>query len=274
MEFFPITSFGKPYREFYHLSFSEVYFKLHFNVEIWKSIVFHIKSGTYFAGRQPGSYIPPTEEGGLWGYGGSTNTEVLDNGSVVVSMRRAPALGENNLEEITHSAKTLSLILNMIMSYAYDNEDKLKLEQGQKPQLFHLETIVAKGFHGGSFDLSVSLQARQFLCRFGESRLDETRHLMCEHWKKLFGNDKNKKVNPSWFDVRTKGRGLLHIITLGDCACLGTSPDSFSDDEGCYLVSHNVDTLYQQFNMIVAIAHIWQMVRDGLAKEQPAQVSL
>lgn len=268
MEFFPITSWGKPYREFYHLSYSDDEFKLCLYGEIWKAIVSLTKEGTHFASRHGSSFMPPAEKGGLWGFGGTSNADILSDEWVMVSVMSVPKLRGNHQVEITNSAKTLSLMLDLIMFYAHDNAGQLILENDQNPQLFHMETIVAEKLHGGSFDLSVSLQARKYLCRLGKSYIDGARCSMFDHWKKFHLGKSNIKVSPSWFDVHTRGRGLLHISTLGNCACLGTAPDSFSDEEGCYLTSHNVDTSYQQFNMIVAIAYIWQMVRSGLEREK------
>lgn len=146
--------------------------------------------------------------------------------------------------------------------------DLPKYSGGRTKQLFHVNTIARKGLHGGSFDLTVSLPARTYLQSLGENiDLKKISKTMYEHYV-LVNGASEYTLNSHCFRVQLRERGLLNMVTMGDCACLGTSPDKLRDDEGYYLSSHNMDTVSQQFNMLVGIASIWKMVRDGIEKDK------
>ena len=142
------------------------------------------------------------------------------------------------------------------------------------PQLFVVNTYIGsigEHFHAAGLELTLSSFARVFLEKMGEGvGLDKAMKAMINHHN-LFYKDEDNHRSESYlrhsFNVHTRTNGVLHLNTMGNCACLGTMPEKFDSDEGCHLSSHNVDTVYQQFSLLVAIAYIWQMVRDGLRNE-------
>ncbi len=172
---------------------------------------------------------------------------------------------ENQIVSWRALGRTLSDILFVLQYLLYEaNKRKEAVEQGIS-QLFVLETAVAREprFHSAGLGLSVSPLSRRYLEKLGKDTVfDRAVKGMEDHAY----SDGKELVRPRHADfaVRLREYGVLHMQTLGNCACLGAMPRHFEDNEGYCLSSHNVDTVFQQFNLLVGIAHVWQMVRDGV----------
>ncbi|MFZ2831984.1 MAG: hypothetical protein WAZ40_02430 [Minisyncoccia bacterium] len=271
MEFYPLVR-GDQLPEVYHLGFNGTYFEILLNPTYWVQFVEICGEGTHFASNQGEKYTPPHINGGSFEQHGCASASNTLEGFTCI---RIPAFLENqdneeagvSLRVLGHSLSNVLFVLQCILGKA--NERKEQVKEGQLTQLFVLQTYVADGqhFHGAGLELSLSPRARKYLEQMGEGvRLDDALDSMSEHYSYSStskGADGKVRLFRTAMDVRIRTNGVLHMHTVGNCACLGTMPKDFGD-QGCSLSSHNVDMVSQQFNLLVGIASIWQMVREGL----------
>ncbi len=270
MEFFSLVN-GRKLPEVYHLSFSGRHFQIFLNFSYWSHFVGLAGSGTPYSLGQGQAYVSPDVSGGEFGQHACANASKTLDGSICISV---PAFLEKDDDEdkiITMRVlgHTLSSILFILQHLLYEIEEQnVEVAQGGQQQLFVLETAVAResGFHSASLGLSLSPLARKYLEGLGKNiTFSKASEAMGEHYRQMnSGDEETVLLFRHEFEVRLREHGVLGMRTAGNCACLGTMPQNFGD-MGCYLSSHNVDAVAQQFNLLVGVAHVWQMVRDGVS---------
>ncbi|HBC70784.1 TPA: hypothetical protein DCZ46_02375 [Candidatus Campbellbacteria bacterium] len=270
MEFFPLVG-GKKLPEVYHLGFSGTHFQVFVTLEYWLKFVSLTGAETHYASRHGQEYISPSIFGGSFGwYGCARVSKSLDD---FVCIEVPAFVNESNTVEPVAQMRDLGSTLANIffilqhLIYEYD-EQNVEMQQGCHTQLFVVETFLSREptqFHGAGLELAVSTQARKYLEGLGRQiELERAIEAMKSHF--FMPHVDGQLQVRSWrgdFVVRLRDNGVLHMNTRGNCACLGTMPRDFGD-RGCQLSSHNVDTVKQQFNLLVGIASVWQMVREGL----------
>lgn len=271
MEFFPLVD-GKRLPEVYHFGFNGTHFVIFMKLVYWRQFVELTKQGTYYASNQGKDYVPPVISGGTFGQHGTANASETPDGFMCI---RVPAYIENSDDEnqvvtMRTLGHTLASILFLTHHLLYEIEKQKEEALPQViPQLFVVETYVAYEPgqpHGAGLDFSLSYLARKYLEDLGNNiLLDEAIKLMEDHYQRP--SRRHVKLYRGSIDVHVRSNGVLHMHTIGQCACLGAMPKDFGG-RGCHLSSHNVDTVFQQFNLLVGIAYIWQMVRDGIRMEQ------
>ncbi|OHA84547.1 MAG: hypothetical protein A2408_03565 [Candidatus Yonathbacteria bacterium RIFOXYC1_FULL_52_10] len=201
-----------------------------------------------------------------------TTSRTLD-GSLAINVPVIPSIVWENGPwiELREYARTISTLERILGTLIYESRDAP--DTGEPYQLFHVNTYVGKPagkrhgqWHGGGIDLSVAHSARTHLEVHGGSiAWEEVLKSMQTHHAATFPSVAEEyRYGPASFKARVRERGLLHLHTIGNGVCLGANSDSFSDDEGCYLSGHNVDTVAQQFNLLVGIASVWQAVHKGM----------
>lgn len=279
MTFYSVVM-GKKLPEVYHFGYNGTHFQILIPFMYWVQFVKLAGPGTPYASSQGEAYVPPVISGGAFGQHGCARFSKTLGRSAVIEV---PAFlenpnAENRVVTMRVLGHTLASILFILQQILYDAEkQKGEAEQGSTPvfdtkpagsQLFLVETFVASEpgqFHGAGIEFSISPLARKYLEGLGKGiLLDKAMEAMKKHYlDQSPDEEKTQKLYHGDFVVRLREHGVLHMNTIGDCACLGTIPRDFGD-EGCHLSSHNVDTVFQQFNLLVGIANVWQMVRDGL----------
>lgn len=269
MEFHSLVD-GKKLPEIYHFGFSGTHFEIFLSPTYWLQFVNATQQGTYYASNQGKAYAPPVISGGAFGQHGTANASHAPDGFMMCI--RVPAFLKNpddvtnivTMRVLGHTLSSILFILNHLL-HETDKSNEEVIPQALL-QLFVIETYISHDLrqpHGAGLDLSLSPVARKFLKALGNSVcIDKAMTAMSNHhWN---SSAKGKPKPQAWygdFVVRLREHGVLHLNTRGDCACLGTIPREFGE-RGCYLSSHNVDTVFQQFNLLVGIAYIWQMVRN------------
>lgn len=264
---------GKMLAEMYSLGFTGSHFQFIVSGDTWLQIVEMIGQKTPFASRQKSDYVAPTDLETLWGFNGCASISRTIDGMLAINIPAIPSIdaGANIWREIKASAGTVE-VLTWVLRFLLDDEVENDCKNST-PQLFHVETFMGKPgeFHAAGIDLSVSFVARKYLHSLGENvHWEDIVHSMNQYDKALLrskDDDGSCSYSFSVFRAELRERGLLHFCTRGNCACLGASPNSFSEEEGCYLSSHNVDNVIQQFSLLIAIAAVWQKVRNGIRVE-------
>lgn len=270
MEFFPLVQ-GKRLPEVYHLGFSGTHIQVFMPLAYWLKFVNFTGAETHYASGHGQGYAPPSISGGSFGWYGCARVSKGLDGLVCIEV---PSFVDESKTVGMHAqmrdlGSTLANIFFVLQHLLHEeDEQNVEVEQGNCLQLFVVETFVAREPgqpHGAGLGLSVSTQARKYLEVFGSQiELERAMEAMKEHF--FLPHTDGKIRDKIWrgdFVVRLRDNGVLHMNTRGNCACLGTMPRDFGN-RGCSLSSHNVDTVSQQFNLLVGIASIWQMVRDGL----------
>ncbi len=256
--------------EVYSFGFSGTHFQIFLQEQYWLHFVEMAGEETYFASHQDPCYSPPGTNKASFGFQECAQiTHTLD-GSVCIQVPAfSTSTGDKQSLDVRFYALTIQLIL-FVLRVIIDKVSKEKVENVSCPQLFVVETYIGspdQHFHAAGLELTLSSFARVFLEKMGTNvRLDGAMKAMLCHSNSFCQRETGSTSSylKHSFSVYTRTNGVLHMNTEGNCACMGTMPRNFSENEGCYLHSHNVDTIYQQFSLLVGIAYIWQMVRDGL----------
>ena len=150
-------------------------------------------------------------------------------------------------------------LLRVISCVLSEYEKAGSLTKKAPYQLFDVGTMASE--NSRPIWLTVSSFARAYLEEMGEGKLTEVVSAMEAHYQNMY----NRSTSRCDFRAEIRERGVLSFHTQGSCACLcGVNPGYVGDGEGYYLHSHNVDSLFRQFNILVGVASVWQMVRNGL----------
>lgn len=248
-------------QELYQLRCTDTHLEFIVREEDWSRIVILLSQ---YRTEEGSKFTTPSLSGEPWGFN-CCSTVGCKNRRVTISVPTTLVSGNNKnpIVGLQASACTIEILTNVLFVLLCEQQE---CEYGGASQLFHLDTCVGEGLHGASFELTVSHRARLVLASMGEEYiLKDAIERMHQHYAALYQNTSARNHKPD-LDVYICQRGVIHMHTFGNCACLGTSPDSFEDEDGCTLSSHNVDTIVQQMNLLVGVASIWQTVQDSLMK--------
>jgi hypothetical protein len=271
MECYPLSR-GDKIPRIYDFGFDGKCFQIILEEKYWIRFVEIAGKGTYFAQAQGSLFVTPASDKDFFGFQGFGKVTRLLTGNVCVEIPSfSLATGDDHAREICSYAETMRVVLIILRCILSEVNEK-KIDHGNDLQLFVLETYLGNygDFHAAGLEITFSPSARVFLEKMGNNiRLDKAVQGMVDHHYKSYPEESSSgSYLRHSFDARIRTNGVLHINTLGNCACLGTMPRDFDQTEGYRLASHNVDTIYQQFSLLVAIASVWQMLRDGLKNNQ------
>jgi len=274
MEFHPLIS-GEVLPEVYHFGFNGTHFEIYLNPTYWFKFLEFAGSGTPFALAQEKEYVPPSILCRPFGQRGVATVSHTLEGFVCLEV---PAFVKEQGEEkqailMWELGHTISTILYVLENLLYSASERDWVVEGPwRAQLFVLETFIAinpeQHFHSAGLGLSLSPTARKYFEGMGDDvALAGAVEAMEDHYRKLYPSGNKIKLFRGAIRAGIRQHGVLGITTVGDCACIGAMPEQFGENRGCYLHSHNVDTVAQQLNLLVGIAYIWQMVRSGVLSE-------
>lgn len=266
MSFFPVEQ-GKAIPEIYHFSYDGSHFNIFLTKDLWFQFVQVSSAETAYAKNLGLDYQPPVFSGGVFGFFGCALATKDLSGVVCIKI---PAFVTNiSVKKRAVSMRNLGLCLsNLLFTLRYmlnKVSEHIPLATPERYQLFVLETFVLlePGFHSAGLSLTVSPLARNYFKALGEnSILNDAVSAMKQHY--LADSLGSKRKSDIDCVAYTRQNGVIHMNTMGNCACLGTMPRDFTENEGCTLTSHNVDYVSQQFNLLVGIASLWQTVRSNL----------
>ncbi|MCK9344912.1 MAG: hypothetical protein M0P64_02150 [Candidatus Pacebacteria bacterium] len=275
---FPLTH-GESLPEVYHLSFNGTHFEVFVSQAYWEKFV-KFASETQFPKNMGPTYVPPSMIKPTFGFHGCAEiTQTFDG----LTCLKVPALlvpndeenPANNMRAFGETLSSIFIILNHLIYNSF--EEKEICNSGDLPQLFALETFISHEarFHGAGFSFSISHRALKYLEALGIRHLPRAIESMEHHFFAQSrrdddddDNNNNRRLFRGSMECRLREYGTLHMHTVGNCACLGVMPRDFGRD-GCGLSTHNVDTISQQFNLLVGISYVWQMVREGIHTGEP-----
>lgn len=264
---------GDIYPEFYHIGCTGTHLQIFLSKEGWSRYVDVSGSKGPYAENQGSSFTPPRHEGGNFGFSNSAEVNETLDGMMCIEV---PIFSEKEdgerIAEMEASISTISSILFILTYILFDQEqtpvsDEL-LPKGVMPQLFCLSVYLGEYSRPGSYGINftVSPRARLYLGKIDGESLARGPRLMREHYERFYSPDASVHFSDFDFILGLRRENVLTFKTLGNCACLGSSPPS-DPKEGYSTSSHNVDTTYQQTNLLVGVAYVWQVVRDGILLE-------
>lgn len=219
----------------------------------------------------PKNFILPTQK--EWGINGVLVTRGTNFFPVQLPNEQRmfrveiPVHDKSKLEAV---AQSLSIIFSHEFLLTHTMVKKGYVHPGTPVQLFSLETqyTVDQKFHGASLWLSISPQAARFLKKHPQGTpIPRARREMLHQWKSFSGkNNRESHHLYGAFAAHLREYGMISFVTLGSCACMGGMPEEVPDGRGFYIDSHNVDYTYQQINLLIGIACLWDWVRTSLEK--------
>lgn len=272
MECYPLTA-GRIYPELYHVGCTGAHLQIFLSRENWSRYVGTVGAGSPYAKKQDSSFVPPQRKGGSFGFGGYAEAHEVLDGMMCIEV---PIFSEKEdggrTPEMEMCIRTISSILFVLSYFLFDLDQKPELNQplpqGVLPQLFSLSIYLGEYSRPGSYgvELTVSPRARLYLGRVGNTPLSRGARLMREHYEHLYARVTDFRLDDSEFALGLRRENVLSFKTPGNCACLGVQPPG-DPNAGYSLSSHNIDTSFQQTNLLVGIAFVWQMVRDGVLTE-------
>lgn len=254
---------GKKIPEVYHFGFNGTHFQTFIPFVYWSRFV-----DMFCRFRDHQKYVPLLISGGVFGQQGCANATKMPDGSIRIEIS---AFGDEGQKVFLRDlGQTLSGVLR-VLKYLLAEEDEQKEEITQGiSQLFVLNTFVSLelGFHSAGMEMTTSPLSRRYFEGLGENIiLDEARNAMRAHMLRMFPSREGSSLLHSYPRITLRERGVLDLATEGNCACFGTAPRDFGENEGYHLTSHNIDYISQQFNLLVGVASVWQMVRNGLVEQ-------
>lgn len=188
-------------------------------------------------------------------------TKTIDGYSFVIDI--ASQIDNEKRRSVSNSLSNF-LMLMQIFSSKEMTEERDVLE-GEQTQLFSLQTFYnpGGGFHSAGINFSVSPKSAKFLQDYSDKKIPSAFNAMRLHHQSKFPEDKIEEWS-TYLTGTIREQGALHYVTYGNCACLGTMPKVLGKNEGYCLDSHNVDTSWQQLNLVAGLASTWKWVRDSL----------
>lgn len=169
-------------------------------------------------------------------------------------------LGEEEFENIRAVGLTLSNVFRFLntANKVSDSEVEVSafpLGDNSIPQLFEIETYVGNGgYHSGGFNVYFTSTLVEILNQHSNHDLLFAKKAMIHHYVCNLRYKSEINLWSEQFRAHIRQLGTLDYRTTGDCACLGAMPDADNFVEGLKLDTHNVDTLWQQFNLLVGVA--------------------
>lgn len=278
---------GKTYTglaSIYWLKYYKEYLQIHMTHECWGCVLDYFSKWTpekileYFGD----TFIVPTIDKETCGFNGCVRVEKGENVTIFFPITQNTIAPDT--KEVPHGGYRkhgfmLSVMLDhinyLLNSHLQKNHLVKECLSNEIPQLFGVNTIAnpkEQGYHSASLFLSVSVPATQFLLK--QSKFIGVPHggkNMLEHYLAMYPEE--KKSDNHWYLSTTLVAGIrehatLHFKTSGNCACMGDMPKERRADRGMEISSHNVDTIQQQFNLLVGIATLWDWVREEIKKEK------
>jgi hypothetical protein len=123
------------------------------------------------------------------------------------------------------------------------------------PQLYHIDSGFGTGlYHAASFDAYFAAPAVKIFADHSRETIPSAQNAMLQHYIAGARNKHEVKLMSSLFRARIRELGTLDYSTAGNCACFGAMPESYNLEHGLTLTSHNIDTAWQQFNLLVGLA--------------------
>lgn len=260
MEFDPIIK-GEKFPEIYHMGFNGTHFQIFLRLADWPRVVElmgRLSERIYLSyGKEENAM--PSQKGGSFGILGCASSQIV--GDIVhIEIPVFPKDDKTYATEINAFAGTMDGLLRAISYVLSEHEKAGSLTNAMPYQLFDVGTMACE--NSRPIFLTVSSFARAYLEKVGEGSPEDIVSAMEGHYQNMFNDRSSSRCN---FRATIREKGILSFHTPGNCACLsGVNPDYLMDGHGYYLHSHNMDHVAQQFNILVGVASVWQMVRDGL----------
>lgn len=255
--------------EVYHLGYNGTHFEIALNPTYWDKFISFAGGGTPYAQKLGPEYSPPSIFGGKFGFNACATVINTPEG---FSLIQVPALSEpgeqNHALSLLHAGMTLSsilFVLNHLVLVA--SEAKEKAAHDEISQLFTVRTQVGgdQGIHPLKISLSASVLSIEYLTRVGSqfSFLDAMAEMEDHYTAQALREGNVVRLLPRAVECYFYNFGHFYMSTVGDGVVLELDKDDFESNNLSFS-SYNVGTISQQFNLLVGIAHVWQMVREGL----------
>ena len=170
---------------------------------------------------------------------------------------QVPVVPENDspskVEDFKQYAKTIHELLEALFVFTAD-KDHLSAPCTHHPQLFMITTCINEGMRTGyELEVTISPQALNYIGRMNKKQFAFVERLM----------DECVVEGQGCSEVRAMPDGRVFILKAGN-ASLGPE----SGQEFRYLRGHNVDNPAQQLVLLIGLAVIWQMVREGIKTDR------
>lgn len=271
MEFLPVKKGGFP--ELYHLGFDGIRFQLFLSDECWSRFVELTQKGTLYATKSGPSYVPPSKEGGSFGYTGCAEAQRAIDGTMCIEIPAISVLLDERgcTREMAIKVETLAHILVVFSILACEVDARHEeFSEDILSQLFFVNTYRGSGVANGNWGLEVTVspRARAVLRDVDSAVFARVTIAMHKHFVDYHAFDPRGEPGLGDFTCDVHA-GVIQLKTFGFCSCLGCEPPRCEDD-GYYLSSHNVDNAAQQFNLLVGLAYLWQAVREKVKETLPA----
>lgn len=135
-------------------------------------------------------------------------------------------------------------------------------------QLMHFQLLTKPGLHGSEMSVFITRDARQWLQYNLEQHAEEIRRAMIRAADTMHPEyfAKDREFRESSFSVHNQGRDAFSLNVPGDAAGVYVPGyESFREDEGWELDSHNLDSPVQQLTLLAGLAATCGFMReDGL----------
>lgn len=255
--------------EVYHLGFNGTHFEIALNPTYWDKFINFAGGGTPYAKKLGPEYFPPSIFGGKFGFHGCATVVNTPEG---FSLIQVPALSEpgeqNPASSLLSAGMTLSSILFVLNHFVLiASEAKEKAGHDEIPQLFTIRTQIGsdQGIYLLKLSLSASLLSIEYLTRIDSqfSFLDAIEEMEDHYTTQALREGNAVRLLPKAVACYFYNFGLLYMRTVGSEVTLEVDKEDFESNNCCFS-SCNVDTISQQFNLLVGVASVWQLVRDGL----------
>jgi len=254
--------------EVYHLGYNGTHFEIALNPTYWDKFISFAGGGTPYAQKLGPEYFPPSIFGGNFGFQGCATVINTPEG---FSLIQVPALSEpgeqNHALSLLNAGMTLSsilFVLNHLVLMA--SEAKEKAERDEIPQLFTVRTQVGsdQGIHPLKLSFFASVLSIEYLTQIDSqfSFLDAVEEMEDHYTTQSLREGKVVRLLPRAVACYFYNFGQLYMRTVGSDVTLQLDKDDF-ESNNCSFSSCNVDTISQQFNLLVGVASVWQLVRDG-----------
>ena len=255
MKFAPLVS-GQVVPELYHVGFKNSHLQIFMSPKTWNE---------HFAGNfrlvTPWAKEPSLDAQSVINWNEVEKTYDLfsdtldcqeDGMDNVVEVRVVPENDSpSKIEDFKQYTKTIHEFLKALFVFTAD-KDHLSAPCTHHPQLFVITTCVNEGMRTGyELEVTISPQALNYIGRMNNDQFAFVQRLMNECVVEGQGCS----------EVRAMPDGRSFVLKAGN-ASIGSG-----GEVGC-LRGHNVDNPAQQLVLLVGLAVIWQMVREGIKADR------